>query len=232
VVWLLAVLADVFAATQAARQGFEWDLVPSHFSERHGLFVIIALGESLIVAATAVSEDERTAALMTAVIAALIVACLLWWTYFGWLKEQLEHGLVAAPSTSVGTLCRDAYSLGHFPLVCGIVGFAVALEEIVHHPEDVPSGEVVAALGVGIALFVGCSAFAYWRTTGRVLVPRLAILVVTVATLAAVSGQTPAWQLAVVATGLAAIAVVERRGPAGAGFAVGSGGNLPISDDW
>jgi low temperature requirement protein LtrA len=81
VLWLLAILADLVAATHGARQGHEWDLTPSHFSERHGLFVIIALGESLIVAATAVSDDERTATLMTAVIAALLVACLLWWTF-------------------------------------------------------------------------------------------------------------------------------------------------------
>jgi low temperature requirement protein LtrA len=156
----------------------------------------------------------------------------LWWTYFGWLKEQLERGLAAAPSTRVGGLARDAFSLGHFPLVCGIVGFAVALEEIVHHPDDVPNGKVVAALGVGIALFVGCSAFAFWRTSGQVLVPRLVILVLTIAALAAVSARKPAWQLAVVATGLAAIAVAERRGPEPADDEIGGLGDVPISDDW
>ena len=132
-IWLVAIVADLFAATRGAR-GEDWDINPAHFSERHGLFVIIALGESLIVAAAAVSEEPRTGALVTDVIAALVVACLLWWTYFGWLKEGLEHGLTAAPPSRIGTLARDAFSLGHFPLICGIIAFAVAVEEIVHHP--------------------------------------------------------------------------------------------------
>jgi hypothetical protein len=61
---------------------------------------------------------------------------------------------------------------------------------------------------------VGCSAFALWRTSGHLLVPRLLILTLTIAALAAVSAQKPAWQLGVVAAGLAAIAVFERHGPA------------------
>jgi low temperature requirement protein LtrA len=230
VLWLLAVFADLIAAARAAQRGHEWDIAPSHFTERHGLFVIIALGESLIVAATAVSADERTADLMTAVITALLVACLLWWTYFGWLKGGLERGLAATPPARLGAVARDAFSFGHFPLVCGIVGFAVALEAIVHHPGDVPDGAVVASLGAGIALFVGCSALAYWRTTGRLLVPRLVMLLITLAALAVVADRAPSWQLAVVAIGLAAIAAVERNGPAKASGSFVRDGDLPIRD--
>ena len=65
-IWLAAVAADLFAAGYGARVGSSWDIRPAHFSERHGLFVIIALGESLIVAATAISGEARTAALRRA----------------------------------------------------------------------------------------------------------------------------------------------------------------------
>jgi low temperature requirement protein LtrA len=210
-IWSLAVAGDlVAAATGGGRH--QWDLDGAHFSERHGLFVIIALGESLIGAALAVREDPRTAELVTAVIAALAVACLLWWTYFGWLKDALERGLTGVPRERFGALARDAFSFGHFPLVCGIIGFAVAVEDMLQHPAAVPDAEVTAALGVGVALFVGCSAFALWRTCGTVLVPRLAILAVTLGALALVSSWEPAWQLAVVAAGLLVIVLVEGTG--------------------
>ena len=75
-------------------------------------------------------------------------------------------------------MARDSFSLGHFPLVCGIIGFAVAVEEIVHHPAPRPSGEVVAALGVGIWLFVGLSALLYWRAPATCWSARLVILAV------------------------------------------------------
>ncbi len=213
-VWLLAIAGDLGAATFASRS-HRWDINPAHFCERHGLFVIIALGESLIVTGTAVAGDERPAVLVAAAGAGLLVACLLWWTYFGWLKEALEHGLASASPERLGTLARDAFSLGHFGLVCGIIGFAVALEEIVAHPDEAASAPI-AALGTGVALFVGSSAFAHWRLDGRVLVPRLVLLVGTLVAVAALSGQRPVWPLLAVAVGLAAVVVVEGTGGSGA----------------
>jgi low temperature requirement protein LtrA len=208
-IWLAAIAADVFAAFTGARPGRTWDIKPAHFSERHGLFVIIALGESLIVAATAISGADRTAALMSDVVAALVVVCLLWWTYFGWLKEAVEHGLARAPATRIAGLARDAFSFGHFPLVCGIIAFSVAVEQIVHHPATPPAGEVVGALGAGIALFVGSSAFVYWRTCGHVLVARLAFLAGTEVALLLLADQDPVWLLAAGAVGTLATVIVE-----------------------
>jgi low temperature requirement protein LtrA len=212
-IWLLAIVADVFAAASGARR-HEWEINPAHFSERHGLFVIIALGESLIVAAAAVSDEVRTGAVVADAGAALVVACLFWWLYFGWFKERLEHALAATAPSERGAIARDAYSLGHFPLVGGIVGFAVAVEEILRHPGHVPHAEVVAALGVGVALYAGSSVFVYWRASGDLLVARLVLLVVTVAALAAASSADPAIQLGIVAVGLLAIVLVEGAGPA------------------
>jgi low temperature requirement protein LtrA len=210
-IWLLAIVADLAAAAMASRG--RWDIAPAHFSERHGLFVIIALGESIIVAAAAVSAEPRTGALVVDTVGALAVAGLLWWTYFGWLKEGLEEGLEAAGERRVGAIASTAFSIGHFPVICGIIAFSVALEEIVHHPGSVPPGEIVAALGAGVVLFVGCSALAYWRASGVVLVARLVVLAATAVALVAVSSLLPGWQLGVVALGLLAIVVLERHGP-------------------
>jgi low temperature requirement protein LtrA len=225
--WLLAIGADLVAAARASRG--EWDIAAAHFSERHGLFVIIALGESLIVAAAAVSAEPRTAALVADTVGALAVAGLLWWTYFGWLKEGLERALEAAGPRRIGAIASSAFSIGHFPVVCGIIAFAVALEEIVHHPGHVPEPEVVAALGVGMGLFVGCSGLAYWRASGVLLVRRFVILAVTLGSLAAVSALEPGWQLGVLAAGLFAIVLVEGHGSGGAGRDQVVG-DLPLAD--
>jgi low temperature requirement protein LtrA len=210
--WLLAIVADVLAAVVAGRAA-SWDLDPGHMSERHGLFVIIAIGESLILAGTAVAGDERSAALGAAAAAAILVAALLWWTYFGWLKEALEHAYAAAPPERKGPLARDAYSLAHFPLIGGVVGFAVSLEEIGLHPEDPAPAAVLAALGVGVALFVASSALSLRLLGGPVLVPRLAILAAMLVALWLVAPLAPVWPLAVVAVALLAIALVEGAGP-------------------
>jgi low temperature requirement protein LtrA len=211
-VWLLAILADLLAAARAGRNT-TWDLNPAHLSERHGGFVIIAIGESVIVAGTTVANDERSLALGAAAAAAILVACLLWWTYFGWLKDALEEAYAAAPPERMGPLARDAFSLAHFPLIAGIVGFAVALEEMGAHPEDAAPVAVLASLGVGVALFVASSAMSLRVVGGPVLVSRLAILVAMLATLVFVAPLPPVWPLLVVAAALLAIVVIEGVGP-------------------
>ncbi len=213
--WLLAIGADLLAASIAGKST-TWDLSPAHVAERHGLFVIIAIGESLIVAGTAVAAEERTIPLVAVAISALLVACLLWWSYFGWLKDALEHRLARAAARDLGQLTRDAYSVAHFPLICGVIGFAVAIEEIVAHPDEPAGPAVVAALGVGICLFVGSAAVSWWRLSGRILVPRLAVLVVMVAVLVVVAPLHPVVPLAAVAAGLLAIIALEAARPIGA----------------
>jgi low temperature requirement protein LtrA len=206
-VWLVAIATDVLATALAG--GRSWDIHGGHLAERHGLFVIIALGESLIVAATAVAGDERTAELIAAATAAILVACLLWWLYFGWFKEALEERLADLGPRDIGTAARDAYSLGHFPLLFGIIGFAVAIEEFAAHPAEPAHAEVIAALGAGVVLFVGCSVFVYWRLTRRVLIGRLIALAGMGPGLVVTASLPPVWPLGVVAVALGAAVIGE-----------------------
>ena len=213
-IWVLAILTDLLA-TQAA-SGRTWDIHMGHIAERHALFVIIALGESLIVAGTAVATHERTLELAVDAAGALLIACLLWWTYFGWFKEGLEEQLEDTAPGDVGVRVRDVYSLGHFPMLVGIIGFAVGIEEIVAHPGDPLHSEVLIALGTGVTLFVGLSVVVFWRVSGTILAARLVAILVMAAGLALVSSLPPAWPLAVIATALTALVAWEyRRPPAG-----------------
>ena len=213
-IWLVAIGADLIAAGSGAAGGRTWDIRPAHFSERHGLFVIIALGESLIAAGTAVSGEPRTSALMRLVVAVLAVACLLWWSYFGWLKRATERGLAAAPADRIGSVARDAFSLGHFPLLCGIIGFAVAIEEMVRHPTTPASGRgrrrvgrrhraVHRLVGVGVLAHVPSSCSS----------ARLVVLVVAEGVLVLVADQDPIWPMAVFVVALLGIVIVEADAP-------------------
>jgi low temperature requirement protein LtrA len=212
-IWLLAIVADVVAAAMAGRANTIWDLNPSHISERHGLFVIIAIGESLIIAGTAVAGVERSVQLASTAVAAILVAALLWWTYFGWLKEALEHAYASAPPERNANLARDAFSLAHFPLIGGIVGFAVALEGIGAHPDEPVSLAVLAALAVGVTLFVGSSALSLRLCGGPLLKPRLGILALMLIALVFVAPLAPVWPLLVVAVALFGIVLIEGSGP-------------------
>jgi low temperature requirement protein LtrA len=210
-IWLLAIGIDLVAATGAGSAN--WELNAKHFSERHGLFVIIALGESMIVAATAVAGEVHSTALTVCTGLALAITCTLWWTYFGWLHPQLEHAMSRTSVAGIGRFARDVFSLGHFPVICGIIAFAVAIEEIVIHPDEPLHTEVLLALGAGVALFVGCSALSYWRATGQVLVARLAILAVTLVALGFTKPFDPAVSMTVVLIGVAAVVLVEELRP-------------------
>ena len=158
--WLAAVLLDIGASMFATADG-GWSLNAEHFVERHALFVIIALGESLIVVGVIVADAERTAELMPVAVGAVVVTCLLWWTYFGWLKDALDVRLEREPPETMSQLGRDAFSLLHFPVIGGVIGIAVGFEEMVLHPGRPLETAGMVALALGLALFVAGGA-AVW----------------------------------------------------------------------
>ena len=205
---------DVLAAALAGRsQDPEdpWDIGAEHLAERHGLFVIIALGESLIIAGTAAPAQARSLDLLGPAVAGLAVVGLLWWSYFAWFKSDLEQAFAAVPPIDRGAAGRDAYSLAHFPLVGGIVSFAIAADLMVLHPTDPVEAPAIAALAVGTTLFMTATVFSYWRLHRRVLVPRLVITLLTSCALVLLIRTLPVWPLTLVAVGLAAVTFAERK---------------------
>ncbi len=209
-IWMGAIALDLLAATAAGGTDDPWDLDAGHLAERHGLFVIIAIGESLIIAGTAAAAETRSLDLVGLAGAGLAVVGLLWWSYFSWFKEALEEAFSAVSPAERGPVARDAYSLAHFPLVGGIVAFAIAADLMVLHPTDPVDAETIAALGVGVALFMGATVVSYWRVHREMLVARSVVTLASVGALAFVVGARPVWPLSIVAVGLAVVAFVER----------------------
>ncbi len=182
-IWLGALGVELIASASAGQA--DWKVDAAHFAERHGLILIIALGEAIIAVGVALEgvQIDRSLALSLAV--GLAGVCAMWWAYFDRLQEVMETALRRADARETGHIARDVYSLLHYPMVAGIVFYAVALEEVFLHPDD-PMEDVVAALFVvAVGLYLLAQALAVWRCWRTYLYERV-IGVAVIALLVAV----------------------------------------------
>ena len=209
VCWSMAVALDLMAAGIGGQlEG--WNLHPDHFVERHGLIVIIALGETLIVAASGLTATPPTPTAIATGIPAVAVTCALWWGYFRHGRPVFEHELAAREGSARSSLARDVFSVMHFPMLCGVIAMAAATEAALAHPELPLSPDMRIGLGGGAVLFICGTAAAMWRATGRapvwrgVLAPAAAIAVVRF-------GALPALAMGILLVMLVVIAIIEHR---------------------
>ena len=206
--WLGAMFVDLVAAGIGGRiEG--WNLHPKHFTERHGLIVIIALGESLIVAASAISGQERSQELLIVGSLAVLVTCLLWWSYFAWISEHLEQYFEQKTDDEKVRVGRDTFSIIHFPLIAGIIGMAVGFEKILGHPDELLSMPVAIALGGGYLFYMGFTGAAVWRASGMILIPRTILVSLAVLGVLLSVGQAQYLSLLIVSISLTMISLVE-----------------------
>lgn len=210
VMWGLAILLDVMAARVGARRE-GWNIHPEHFGERHGLFVIIALGETLIVAAAGVTGAEWQGSLMTVTVLAVGVTCALWWSYFTQAKPTLDHMLEQAEGSARSEMARDVFSLLHFPMMCGVIAYAVAIEDAIRHPEQPLSTAIRISLALGVLLFVGGMALATWRAGRRLMQWRILLTCCMALGLLLLSDLNPTWALTLVLVGTVGIGCLEYR---------------------
>ena len=206
--WLGTIVLDMVAGYIGGREE-GWNLHPAHFAERHGLIVIIALGESLIVSASAVSALNMSADLMMAGGLAVVVTCLLWWSYFGWVFEHMEDHFSKKSGSSQAAAARDAYSFMHFVLICGIIGISVGFEIILQHPHDPLTLPIVSALAGGHFLFIVFTGLSVWRTSKTVLIPRLVLAILTLIVVAFTVGKPPIWALGTISVSLLILVLLE-----------------------
>jgi len=208
--WIGSIMVDIiFSFYLGQIRG--WKIHPGHFAERHGLIVIIALGESLIVSASAIGEAERSMDLMITGGLAVLVTFVLWWTYFSWINDFLEWHLSNETGSDRVRLGKDVYSLLHVPLIYGIISMAVGFEIILSHPSDPLTLPVAMALGGGVLLFTGSTAAAVWRAGRHPLGPRYVILGISTIIFAFTIGYSPAFALGLIAIILVLIDVLEWR---------------------
>ena len=131
----------------------------AHFVERHGLLVMIALGESVIAIGMGVDVEHVTAGSVGVIVLALAIPGAMWWTYFTDCHAA-EHALAGADNEARSLLAYRAYYFAHIPVLLGIVGAAAGIHFAVAHPGDPSPWPVATALAAGVALFLfGVAAF-------------------------------------------------------------------------
>jgi low temperature requirement protein LtrA len=157
--WVVALVLEIGSPWWkywVPRMGFstieDWQVSPQHFAERCGLFVIIALGESVLVTGATFSDLTWTVTTSTAFLLAFAGAIAIWWVYFATTadaaSEEFEHAALT------GALARAAYTYAHIPIVAGIILSAVGDELLLAHPTGHTSPAAAAVLLGGPALFL------------------------------------------------------------------------------
>jgi low temperature requirement protein LtrA len=206
-VWALALALDMGGPLLIDSSG--WRLEPGHFAERHGLIVIIALGES-IVAIGVGAEVGMDAGVVIAATLGVVVAGALWWLYFDVVALVAERRLSNAPAGKVrNEIARDSFSYLHFPMVAGIVLLALGLKKTLGHVEDPLKLVPAAAMLGGTAIYLLAHVAFRWRNVHRFSWQRLIAAAVLVALLPAALELPALATLAIVSALLAVLIVYE-----------------------
>jgi low temperature requirement protein LtrA len=208
--WAAAILLDVGGPYVFGVEG--WKIVPGHFAERHGLILIIALGESIVAIGIGAEDQEVGLGIAAAAALGVGVSAALWWLYFDVVARFAEHRLSgAAPGAERNAIARDSYSYLHFPMVAGIVLGALGLKKTLGHVEDPLKLVPAAALLGGTALYLLAHVAFRFRHVYTLNWPRLACAAVLVALLP-LAVEIPALAtLALVVAALVVLIVFETR---------------------
>jgi low temperature requirement protein LtrA len=178
-VWALALVFDMAGPLFIDTSG--WRLVAGHFAERHGLIMIVALGES-IVAIGVGAEAGVDGGVITAAILGIAVACAFWWAYFD--VAALAAARRLAEIDDIGSrnqLARDAFSYLHLPMVAAVVLVALGMKVTLAHVGDPLEWETAVALVGGAALYLFAHVAFKYRSLGTFSVHRFVAALVLLA---------------------------------------------------
>jgi low temperature requirement protein LtrA len=198
-VWVTAVAIDL--AGPFVSRGRGWRLAAGHFAERHGLIVIIAIGESIV--AVGVGAFSIGPGVVLAAVLAFVVAAALWWLYFDVVALVAERRLREAQGAAQMLLARDSYSYLHFPMVAGIIFFALGVKKTLLHVGDPLDTVPAVALCGGVALYLLAHVAFRLRNVGTLNRQRLVVAAVLLALIPAGTSLPALGTLALVA-GIAA----------------------------
>jgi low temperature requirement protein LtrA len=216
VVWGVAALIDLSTPSLLRRRLSRMHYDAAHLSERFGLFVLIALGESVVAVGTSTSTEDLRVVDAAAVAAAFVLSCALWWTYFHFAADAVRHALATAQVQLQVT--RLVLSYGHLAFIAAIIAVAVGMHDSITHPDERLSGAVAGLLVGGTALYLATFGFTRWAMFRLVSWTRLTaaavVLVVVLPLTSYVSAISCLCLLGVVLIGLNAVeyARVEQIG--------------------
>jgi low temperature requirement protein LtrA len=152
ILWTTALIITLGTPFVTGVEGYH--VRPGHFAERHGLIIIIALGESVVALGLAASGGELTFAVISASVFGIIVVAALWWLYFDVVAIAAERRLRAVEGVERNRIARDSYSYLHALMILGIVFLALGLKKAIADLGDPLKFIPAAALFGGVALYL------------------------------------------------------------------------------
>jgi low temperature requirement protein LtrA len=169
--WTTAAAVDLLTPRVVRKRLAHVRFHPAHLPERFGLFLILALGESVVAIGGVASREPAGAARLLAVGAAFAFGCALWWTYFVRAAPAVHHAVAtAAVQTDV---VRPVLAYGHLLFVAAVIAAAVGLGETVAHPLEHLHLDSAGLLVGGTALYLATFGYTRWRMFRKVSATRL-----------------------------------------------------------
>jgi low temperature requirement protein LtrA len=207
VLWTIAVVLEWITPRLAGRgeSQQEFEIAPAHFVERHGLVIIVAIGESVVAIGIGAAGLPVDAELVLVAVLGLLLSAALWWAYFGADDdEQAEAALTRAPAPVRPWMALYGFGFAHYFLLLGIVLAAVGLKKATGHAGDDLTSAQALALGGGVALFLAADVW-FRRVLGLGRsIHRAVAAVLALATVAVGTSVSAVAQLAVLVVILAA----------------------------
>jgi low temperature requirement protein LtrA len=189
----------------------QWQIEGAHFGERFELFVIIALGESIVLAGATASDTGLSVDVVAALLLAFLSSTALWWLYFGQVAGAVLERIRGATAEERGQIGRDIYTYLHLPIIAGIVLVAVGDELVIAHPiDDLHDAGALVALG-GTALFLAGLMACAARIGQAQSAPRVVAILALLAAMPLAAGADGLLVSTLLTALLAALVVAEQR---------------------
>jgi low temperature requirement protein LtrA len=150
--WALALAIDYGGLAVRGVEG--WRVEPAHFAERHGLIIIIALGESIVALGLGAQGHQLGADIAIAALLGMAVAGAMWWAYFDVAAIVAERRFRAMERLAQVRMARDSYTYLHLPMMAGIIVFAVGAKKTLAHVDEHLHAVEAFALCGGVALYL------------------------------------------------------------------------------
>jgi low temperature requirement protein LtrA len=161
--WLAAFVIGFFGPALASVRG--WSVHPAHFAERHGLILIIAIGEALVAIGFGAKGTALSAGVIVAAVLGFVVAASFWLAYFDYFSVGVQRLLSDRRGDQRASLARDAYTYLHLPMVMGIVLFAFAMKTTLAHVHGELNVIPAVSLCGGSALYLLAYVALRWRVS-------------------------------------------------------------------
>jgi low temperature requirement protein LtrA len=209
--WAVPIVNQFVTPWVSARTATRLQVRPAHFVERHGLLLIVALGESVVAVGIGLGDVALDLGLFAAVLLGLALAAALWWTYFAGDEEGAGRALAAAPVDRRFRLANAAYFYAYTPMLLGVIVIAAGVKRSIGHVTDRLEPGPALALAGGVAIYLAGDV-AFRRALGiRPVGYRAAAAVAALATVVLGLRLAAAVQLVALIVVLVAMLGAERR---------------------